>query len=211
MGRRGEVPQGMRAPILERLTTIDGRGGRKSRRGGAGGPPSTEGRTDLEMMRDCVAAFYEALTDGDWPAVQKLCTTGVSVRYHDAAQVLPWGGLWVGPRELRRFFDTVNGSLAVVSVTPVRRIEADDGAIVVLDGVWQVRRNRAEIRATVINRFVVSDGLIDRFEVFPDSAAFGLALGTIAGVGTARTGLGPAGRTPIDGRGTDTTGGATAP
>lgn len=131
-------------------------------------------------MADIVDAFYGAVKAQDWARVETLCTDTVSVRYCDAAGVLPWGGLWTGPEELRRFFRTVGAALTVVDIAPAMRTAVPDGVIVELNGVWLVNATGAQVEATVINRFVLADGAIDRYEVFPDSAAFALALGTVS-------------------------------
>lgn len=142
------------------------------------------------MVMDIVEAFYGAVKASDWARVETLCTDKVCVHYHDAAKVLPWGGFWTGPEELRRFFRTVGAALTVLDIAPAMRVTVPDGVIVQLHGVWRVNATGARVEATVINRFVLTDGAIERYEVFPDSAAFAAALGTVSPAAPASSPMG---------------------
>ena len=63
---------------------------------------------------------------------------------------------------------------------PLQRLFTDNSAIIVLEGVWTVRATGKEVRAVGANIFTLRGAQISRYQVFTDTAAFGMGLGKLS-------------------------------
>jgi len=133
--------------------------------------------------------YYAALKAGDRGALAGLLSPDMVVDYYGPEGLFPWQGRWVGLKQFHRFLDIVAENLTIDAVTPLQRMFTDSAAIIVLEGVWTLRDSGAQVRAVVANIFTLQDARISRYQVFTDTAAFGLGLGALAlpqGTPTAR-------------------------
>ncbi len=124
--------------------------------------------------------YYAALKSGDEARLRAIVSDGIEVVYHDTSKILPWGGRWVGYDGFQQFLAAVAENLVIEKVEPLDTFISDDTVIVLLKGRWLSRRTGKVVEATVANVFSMQDGLVSRYQVFPDSAGFGLAIDTLA-------------------------------
>ncbi|MEM7545797.1 MAG: nuclear transport factor 2 family protein [Pseudomonadota bacterium] len=123
--------------------------------------------------------YYAALKSGDPARMAAAVTDDLLIIYHDATDVLPWSGTWRGADGLRGFLDAVAKNLTIDQVDMLSSSFVDDKAIVHLRGTWTATRTGRSLTAEVVNIFTFRDSLVAGYEVFPDSAAFGIALGVL--------------------------------
>lgn len=124
-----------------------------------------------------VENWYAAIKAGDWAALRAAATPDVVIDYPAPDGVLPWSGEWKGPDQLQAFFRTVGEHLSVERVDVTETFEAGDAFITVLKGRWTIRSNGRNVNARVVNIFKIKNGLIARYQVHNDTAAFAIALG----------------------------------
>lgn len=135
-----------------------------------------------EQTRQILDKYYAALKAGDRPALRKLLSPDMQVDYYGPAGLMPWGGTWSGIDAYFDFLDQVAGNLTIDSVTPEQSIIGDGTAVIVLQGVWTVRETGRQVSATVANIFTFAEGQIARYQVFNDTAGFGIGLGKLTAV-----------------------------
>ncbi|MCX7340505.1 MAG: nuclear transport factor 2 family protein [Hyphomicrobiales bacterium] len=125
---------------------------------------------------DILARWYAALKAGDMATFREVATPDVMVRWNGPADLIPWAGEHHGVEAVLAFFGKVGAALAVLALEPVERLIADDKALLVLKGHWQVRATGQALHVRAANLFTFRDGRVAAYEVFADSAAFVRAL-----------------------------------
>ncbi|MDF2367637.1 nuclear transport factor 2 family protein [Sneathiella sp.] len=133
--------------------------------------------TTIEATLD---AYYKALQSGDESQLRDIVSPDIHVQYHDTAGVLPWGGSWRGFDAFRTFLSHVAEHLVIEEVEPLQKLVVDDTVIVVLRGKWLAKATGRRVEAVVSNIFTIKDGRVTGYQVFPDSAAFAMALDRLA-------------------------------
>ena len=128
--------------------------------------------------------YYAALQAGDVQGMKDVVSEDIEVIYQDADGLLPWGGTWSGFDKFREFLATVAEHLVIESVQPLERLFDQDTAIIVLRGVWTSRKTDRRVEARVVNIFKVRSGKVARYQVFPDTAAFAIAIGRLDNSGS---------------------------
>ena len=123
--------------------------------------------------------YYAALQAGDVQGMKDVVSEDIEVIYQDADGLLPWGGTWSGFDKFREFLATVAEHLVIESVQPLERLFDQDTAIIVLRGVWTSRETERRVEARVVNIFKVRSGKVAQYQVFPDTAAFAIAIGRL--------------------------------
>jgi uncharacterized protein len=121
-------------------------------------------------------AWYAALRGGEIDALRDVATPDIRVWWNGPPERVPWAGEHLGVDAAIAFFRMVTGRLDVLRTTVVERLESEAATVVFLDAHWRVKANGAEIRAKAVNVFRFRDGRVSGYEVYPDSAAFALAL-----------------------------------
>ena len=132
-----------------------------------------------EKMHDTnqtIDAYYAALKAGDRGEITALLSDDIQVDYYGPEGLFPWQGTWKGTAQFFAFLDSVAENLTIDAVTPMQRIIAEESAIIVLNGQWTIRKTGAKVTATVANIFTLKHGKIARYQVFTDTAAFGLGV-----------------------------------
>ena len=132
------------------------------------------------MSEDILTRWYAALKAGDMAEFREVATPDVMVRWNGPAELIPWAGEHHGVAAVLAFFGKVGAALEVLSVEPVERLVSADKALIVLKGHWRVRATGQELHLRAANLFSFRDGRVAAYEVFPDSATFARALGTMA-------------------------------
>lgn len=130
-------------------------------------------RTETEAT---LTNYYAAMKSGDREAMRAVVADNITVTYHDSTNILPWGGIWEGFDGFQDFLSVVADHLVIESVVPRDTFIDGNTVIVVLDGKWLVKATGKRAKAVVANIFTMAEGRVARYQVFPDSAAFGLAL-----------------------------------
>lgn len=130
-------------------------------------------RADTEAT---LTNYYSAMKSGDRDAMREVVSADIIVTYHDAIDILPWGGVWEGFEGFQDFLSVVADHLVIESVVPRETFIDGSTVIVVLEGKWLVRATGKRAKAVVVNIFTMAEGRIASYQVFPDSAAFGIAL-----------------------------------
>lgn len=123
--------------------------------------------------------YYAALQSGDEARLRAVVSPEIEVLYHDSTDSLPWGGRWTGYDRFRAFLAAVADNLVIENIEPLDRFVSDGTVIVLLKGRWSSRKTGKIVEATVANVFSIQDGFVCRYQVFPDSAGFGLAIGSL--------------------------------
>ena len=134
-------------------------------------------QTKIEATLD---AYYKALQSGDENQIRKIVAPDILVQYHDATGLLPWGGRWQGIDAFRTFLSHVAEHLVIEEVEQLEKLIADDSVVVVLRGKWLAKATGRRVEAVVSNIFTIKDGSVAGYQVFPDSAAFAIALDRLA-------------------------------
>lgn len=124
--------------------------------------------------------YYAALKSGDESRLRAIVSNEIEVVYHDTSDILPWGGSWIGYDGFQKFLAAVAENLVIENVEPLNTFVSGDTVIVLLKGRWLSRQTGKVVEATVANVFSMQGGLVCRYQVFPDSAGFGLAIGKLA-------------------------------
>lgn len=133
--------------------------------------------TTIEATLD---AYYKALQSGDENDIRAVVAPDIVVQYHDATGLLPWGGRWQGVDAFRTFLSHVAEHLVIEKVEPLEKLITDDSVVVVLRGHWLAKATGRKVKAVVSNIFTIRDGRVAGYQVFPDSAAFAIALDRLA-------------------------------
>lgn len=131
------------------------------------------------MTEAVLSRYYAALQSGSMADMSAAVTDDLVVSYHDAAGVLPWSGEWVGTEGLIGFLATVSEHLSIDHIDVLSTEFLAEKAIVHLRGHWTSRATGRSFSAEVINIFSFRDDRVSGYEVFPDSAAFALAIGRL--------------------------------
>lgn len=135
-----------------------------------------------EQTQEILDQYYAALKAGDRDALRNLLSPDMQVDYYGPDGLMPWGGRWSGIDAYFDFLDQVAGNLTIDVVEPQQSIVADGVAVIVLNGTWTVRQTGRQVSATVANIFTFADGRIARYQVFNDTAGFGVGLGKLQAV-----------------------------
>ncbi|MFC4273141.1 hypothetical protein GQF03_08125 [Sneathiella chungangensis] len=133
--------------------------------------------TTIETTLD---SYYKALQSGKESDLREIVAPDILVQYHDATGLLPWGGTWQGFDAFRTFLSHVAEHLVIENVEPLERLIAEDSVVVVLRGRWLAKATGRRIEAVVSNIFTIREGRVAGYQVFPDSAAFAMALDRLA-------------------------------
>lgn len=120
--------------------------------------------------------WYAAIKAADSDALRAAVTPDILVDYPAPDGLLPWAGQWRGVNEVQSFFKVVGEYLQVGAVEIEESFETDCAFITVLRGQWTVRSTGKQVQARVVNIFKILDGLIARYQVHNDTAAFAAAL-----------------------------------
>ena len=134
----------------------------------------------MSQTDDILARWYSALKAGDMAAFREIAAPDIMVRWNGPPDLVPWAGEHHGVEAVLAFFGKVGAALEVLGVEPVERLVTDDKALIVLKGHWRVRATGQELYLRAANLFSFRDGQVAAYEVFPDSAAFARALGSVA-------------------------------
>lgn len=134
-------------------------------------------QTKIEATLD---AYYKALQSGEEKQIREIVAPDILVQYHDATGLLPWGGRWQGIDAFRTFLSHVAEHLVIEEVEQLEKLIADDSVVVVLRGKWLAKATGRRVEAVVSNIFTIKDGCVTGYQVFPDSAAFAIALDRLA-------------------------------
>lgn len=129
-----------------------------------------------DSTRTAVDNWYAAIKAGDWAALRDATTSDVVVDYPAPDGALPWSGEWQGYDRLQAFFRTIGDHLSVDRVEVTDTFETGDAFITVLKGQWTVRSNGRKVNARAVNIFRIRNGLVARYQVHNDTAAFAKAL-----------------------------------
>lgn len=135
-----------------------------------------------EKTEEILDQYYAALKAGDRDALRNLLSPDMQVDYYGPDGLMPWGGHWSGIDAYFDFLDQVGGNLTIDVVEPQQSIVTDGVAVIVLNGTWTVRQTGRQVSATVANIFTFADGRIARYQVFNDTAGFGVGLGKLQAV-----------------------------
>ena len=133
----------------------------------------------MTSVNDLIDTYYSALKAGDHAALAKVLSEDIQVDYYGPPGLFPWQGTWTGLQGFFDFLQIVAENLVIDSVTPLQRIVAETSVVIVLDGQWTIRKTGQVVTASVANIFTVSAGKIGRYQVFTDTAAFGLGLNAL--------------------------------
>jgi ketosteroid isomerase-like protein len=133
--------------------------------------------TAIEATLD---AYYKALQSGNENDLREIVAPDIVVQYHDATGLLPWGGTWQGFDAFRTFLSHVAEHLVIEEVEPLEKLIAEKSVVIVLRGKWLVKATGRRVEAVVSNIFTIREDRITGYEVFPDSAAFAVALDRLA-------------------------------
>jgi len=133
----------------------------------------------MTTANETIDAYYAALKSGDADAIKAVVAADIAVVYHDTTKTLPWSGTYQGCDAFIEFLASVGAALSIDAVTPIARYVTEETVIVVLDGAWTAKATGRQMTARVANVFTIRDGKVARYEVFPDSAAFAVAIGTL--------------------------------
>ena len=125
---------------------------------------------------EILTGWYAALKAGDMVAFRAVATPDVMVRWNGPADLIPWAGEHHGVEAVLAFFGQVGAALEIITIEPVERLMTADKALIVLKGHWRVRATGQELHLRAANLFRFEGGKVAAYEVFPDSAAFALAL-----------------------------------
>lgn len=128
---------------------------------------------------DILARWYAALKQGDLSAFREAAAPDIVVRWNGPADLVPWAGEHRGLEAALAFFAQVGAALEILSVEPVERLVTQDKALLVLRGRWRVRASGEELTLRAANLFSFKEGKVAAYEVFPDSATFARALGSL--------------------------------
>jgi uncharacterized protein len=121
-------------------------------------------------------SWYAAMRSGDLESLRDVATPDIRIWWNGPPDRVPWAGEHNGVDAAITFFRTVTGRLEVLRTTVVERIESEEAIVVFLDAHWRVKVNGTEIMARAVNVFRFRDGRVSAYEVYPDSAAFVIAL-----------------------------------
>lgn len=124
--------------------------------------------------------YYQALKSGDEAQLKNIVSDNIEVLYHDSSGLLPWGGTWSGFDQFRKFLAIVGENLIIEKVEPMETFVDGSTAVIVLKGRWVSRQTGKALEARVVNIFTVQGSRVARYQVFPDSAGFGLIIGRLA-------------------------------
>ncbi|WP_293961418.1 nuclear transport factor 2 family protein [Sneathiella sp.] len=130
--------------------------------------------------RAILDAYYAALKSGDEARLREMVTEDITVEYHDSLGVLPWGGTWRGFEAFRTFLGRVGEHLVIDQVEPLQTLVSGEQVVVLLRGHWTAQSTGRKMEAVVANLFTMREGRVAGYQVFPDSAAFAMALDKIA-------------------------------
>ncbi len=133
----------------------------------------------MTPANDLIDAYYAALKAGDKAALAEILSDEIQVNYYGPAGLFPWQGTWTGLQGFQDFLQAVSDNLVINSVTPLQRIVTDDAVVIVLKGEWTIRSTDESVTAIVANIFTINAGKIERYQVFTDTAAFGLGMGNV--------------------------------
>lgn len=135
--------------------------------------------SDTEALID---RYYAALKAGDRAALAGMLTDDMAVDYYGPEGLFAWQGHWSGQTGFFDFLDAVADNLSIDAVTPLQRIFTEDSAVIVLEGAWTLTETGKQVGAVVANIFTLRNRQISRYQVFTDTAAFGMGLGSLARV-----------------------------
>jgi hypothetical protein len=121
-------------------------------------------------------AWYAAMRSGNLDSLRGIASPHIRVWWNGPPDRVPWAGEHLGVDAAIAFFREVTDRLEVLRTTVIEQLEMPDAVVVFLDAHWRVKANGVEIRAKAVNVFRLRDGRVAGYEVYPDSAAFMLAL-----------------------------------
>ncbi len=123
-----------------------------------------------------LAAYYAALRDGDFAALERLLAPDIRVEYFGPADALPWSGVHHGFAGYRAFLVQVRAALELVEMVPEATVAEGEWIVSMGRGRWRARVSGREIRVGSTNAFRFRDGLIAEYRVYTDTAAFAALL-----------------------------------
>jgi ketosteroid isomerase-like protein len=120
--------------------------------------------------RAVAARFYQALEDEETPAILELCAADVTIQY-PAAGSLPYGGTWHGHDGVATFLD-VHDQAEEILAFDVNQLIAEGDAVVAI-GTFRGRAkpDGGEWATSFVHYLTITDGHLDRWEAFFDTAA----------------------------------------
>lgn len=121
---------------------------------------------------EVIASFYLHLKNRDQEALHSLLADDVVVEYHAQPDAFPWSGVFSGKDGFDQFFDIIRSHLNVVEVSIDRSISGPSQVVNLCKGQWQYRESGYLVKGSMVNVFSVSDGKIDRYDVYADTLAF---------------------------------------
>jgi len=133
----------------------------------------------LSAPETLIDQYYAALQAGERTKLAGMLTADMAVDYYGPKGLFAWQGHWAGEDGFFAFLDAVADNLNITQVTPLQRIFSNDSAIIVLEGEWTLRATGKQVRAVVANIFTLRGSQISRYQVFTDTAAFGIGLGKL--------------------------------
>lgn len=127
-----------------------------------------EGETGASV--DVVMRWYEALAGDDLPAVARLSTSDVEVRYPGRG-LLPYGGAWHGRDGLVGWAEAHDEAEEILEFRIDSTVEQLDRVVVL--GTFEGRARDAGRTWTTAfaHALTVSDGRVERLEAYFDTAA----------------------------------------
>ena len=119
---------------------------------------------------ETVERFYAALEADDVDGVVALCADDVEVQY-PADGALPYGGTWAGQDGVGQFLEAHDAAEEILEFQPGRMVA--DGQLVVVLGRFtgRARSSGSEWSTAFVHALTVTDGRVQRWEAFFDTAA----------------------------------------
>ncbi len=137
------------------------------------GPSGPGGGPAPELNVQLVRAVYDAFARRDVHTLFAIFAPDVELRQ---TGLLPWGGVYTGTEEARRFFALLTGHLDS-RVEVERWVPAGDRVAVVGRTRGHVRANARPFDAAFVHVWTVRDGKVAAVEYHVDTPAILLALG----------------------------------
>lgn len=120
--------------------------------------------------RTVAARLYQALEDEDVPAILASCSLDVTVLY-PAAGSLPYGGTWHGREGVATFLEAHDQAEEILAFEVGQLIAEGDAVMAVGTFRGRAKPDGREWVTSFVHHLTISDGRLDRWEAFFDTAA----------------------------------------
>lgn len=126
----------------------------------------------MKKTQEIIERYYQCLQDRDRSGLLELLLPDIKIIYHANNSSLPWAGEFNGIDGFDEFLSRIKSHLDIVQVTITDRIFSDTKVVMQCQGVWKRKCNAALIEGAMVNVFTIEEGLISKYEVYADTAAF---------------------------------------